>query len=125
VKFKLDENLPISSAQALAGCGHEVDTVAAEGLTGAADPRVVAAAAAEARVLITLDRGMGDIRAYPPGSHAGIVVLRLHDQSAPAVRNPVPQGQRPCTAVKYSNAAARCTPSQPGCGSAARRGLLA
>jgi hypothetical protein len=36
-------------------------------------------------VLITLDRGMGDIRAYPPGSHAGIVVLRLTDQSAPAV----------------------------------------
>ena len=28
---------------------------------------------------------MGDIRSYPPGSHAGIVVLRLTDQSAPAV----------------------------------------
>ena len=28
---------------------------------------------------------MGDIRAYPPGSHAGIVVLRLPDQSAAAV----------------------------------------
>jgi predicted nuclease of predicted toxin-antitoxin system len=91
VKFKLDENLPVSSAQALAGSGHEVDTVAAEGLTGAADPRVVAAAAAEARVLITLDRSMGDIRAYPPGSHAGIVVLRLDDQSAPAVREAVAQ----------------------------------
>ncbi len=25
---------------------------------------------------------MGDIRAYPPGSHAAIVVLRLADQSA-------------------------------------------
>jgi len=62
-----------------------VDTVAAEGLTGAADPEVVGAAAAGARVLITLDRGMGDIRAYPPGGHAGIVVLRLTDQSAPAV----------------------------------------
>ena len=37
------------------------------------------------RVLITLDQGMGDIRAYPPGSHAGIVVLRLPDQSAAAV----------------------------------------
>jgi len=28
---------------------------------------------------------LGDIRAYPPGSHAGIVVLRLTDQSAAAV----------------------------------------
>jgi predicted nuclease of predicted toxin-antitoxin system len=85
VKFKLDENLPVSAVDALTGCGHDADTVIAEGLTGAADPRVVAAAAAEGRVLITLDRGMGDIRAYPPGSHAGIVVLRLAEQSAPAV----------------------------------------
>jgi predicted nuclease of predicted toxin-antitoxin system len=55
------------------------------GLTGAVDPDVVAAATAEGRVIITLDRGMGDIRAYPPGNHAGIVVLRLADQSAPTV----------------------------------------
>ena len=71
MKFKLDENLPVSAADALTGCGHDADTVIAEGLTGAADPRVVAAATAEGRVLITLDRGMGDIRAYPPGSHRG------------------------------------------------------
>jgi predicted nuclease of predicted toxin-antitoxin system len=89
VKFKLDENLPVSSAHALIACGHDVDTVTAEGLTGAGDPDVVAAAAADARVLITLDRGMGDIGAYPPGSHAGIVVLRLTDQSAPAVREAI------------------------------------
>jgi predicted nuclease of predicted toxin-antitoxin system len=89
VKFKLDENLPVSSARALSGCGHDVDTVTAEGLTGAADPDVVAAATTEARVLITLDRGMGDIRTYPPGSHAGIVVLRLTDQSAPAVTDAI------------------------------------
>lgn len=89
MKFKLDENLPVSSGHALTGCGHDVDTVTAEGLTGAADPQVLAAAAAEARVLITLDRGMGDIRTYPPGSHAGIVVLRLTDQSAPAVSDAI------------------------------------
>jgi predicted nuclease of predicted toxin-antitoxin system len=46
---------------------------------------VVAVATAEGRVLVTLDRGLGDIRAYPPGSHTGIIVLRLSDQSAPAV----------------------------------------
>jgi hypothetical protein len=46
---------------------------------------VVAAATAAGRVLISLDVGLGDIRAYPPGSHAGIVVLRLTDQSAAAV----------------------------------------
>jgi hypothetical protein len=43
---------------------------------------VVAAATAAGRIRVSLDRGLGDIRAYPPGSHAGIVVLRLTDQSA-------------------------------------------
>jgi len=85
VKFKLDENLPASSAAILAGAGHDVDTVGQERLSGAPDPEVVAAAAAAQRVLVSLDVGLGDIRAYPPGSHAGIVVLRLTDQSAPAV----------------------------------------
>jgi hypothetical protein len=28
---------------------------------------------------------LGDLRAYPPGSHAGIVVLRVPDQSAATV----------------------------------------
>jgi len=85
VKFKLDENLPVSSAAILASVGHDVDTVAAEGMTGAPDQDVVAAAARAGRILVTLDVGLGDIRAYPPGSHAGIVVLRLPDQSAATV----------------------------------------
>ena len=85
MKFKLDENLPASSAAVMAGAGHDVDTVTAEGLTGTHDRDVVAAATAAGRILITLDRGMGDIRTYPPGTHAGIVVLRVTDQSAATV----------------------------------------
>ena len=37
------------------------------------DPTVLAAATAENRLRITLDRGFGDVRAYPPRSHSGIV----------------------------------------------------
>jgi len=37
VKFKLDENLPASAGAVLASGGHDVDTVSAEGLTGAPD----------------------------------------------------------------------------------------
>jgi predicted nuclease of predicted toxin-antitoxin system len=85
VKFKLDENLPVSSAAILASAGHDVDTVPAEGLTGAPDQDVVTTATAVGRVLISLDLGLGDIRAYPPGSHAGIGLLRLADQSAATV----------------------------------------
>ncbi|MGH9105344.1 MAG: DUF5615 family PIN-like protein [Acidimicrobiales bacterium] len=47
---------------------------------------MVSAASAEHRLLMTLDRGMGDIRAYPPGSHAGIIVFRLDHQDAQTVR---------------------------------------
>ena len=82
MKFKLDENLPVSSAAILTSAGHDVDTVTDEDLVGAPDRDVVAAATAAGRILVSLDRGQGDIRAYPPGSHAGIVVLRLTDQSA-------------------------------------------
>ena len=85
MRFKLDENLPASAAGILIRAGHDTDTVTGEGLQGAPDRDVVTAATADARVLITLDQGMGDIRAYPPGSHAGIVVLRLTDQSAATV----------------------------------------
>ena len=74
VKFKLDENLPVSSAAILTSVGHDVDTVTDEGLVGAPDRDVVATATAAGRILISLDRGLDDIRAYPPGSHAGIVV---------------------------------------------------
>jgi len=89
VKFKLDENLPVSSAAILTSADQNVDIVTDEGLTGAPDHDVVAAATAAGRILISLDRGLGDIRAYPPGSHAGIVVLRLTDQSATAATKPV------------------------------------
>jgi Domain of unknown function (DUF5615) len=36
VKVKLDENLPVSSAAILTGAGHDVDTVAQQGLIGEA-----------------------------------------------------------------------------------------
>ena len=76
MKLKLDENLPHDLAAALGRRGHDVHTVADEHLAGESDPVVVAAATDENRMLLTLDRGIGDLRRYPPGSHAGILVLR-------------------------------------------------
>lgn len=76
MRFKLDENLPLDLAESLSNRGHDMDTVADEGLAGADDEAVLAAAAHEQRMIITLDRGFGDIRLHPPGSHAGVIVLR-------------------------------------------------
>jgi predicted nuclease of predicted toxin-antitoxin system len=68
VKFKLDENLPVSSAAILADAGHDVDTIGQEGLRGAPDPEVVAAAG---RVLVSLDVRLGGIRATRPAVMPG------------------------------------------------------
>ncbi len=49
MKLKLDENLGRSVAARLHGVGHDVDTVAEEGLLGAEDAAVLAAATADQR----------------------------------------------------------------------------
>ncbi|HYO60622.1 MAG TPA: DUF5615 family PIN-like protein [Actinomycetota bacterium] len=82
MKIKLDENLPASAAVHLTEAGHDVSTVVDEDLVGANDRDVASAAQAEGRIVVTLDRGFGDLRAYPPGTHPGIIVLHLHDQGA-------------------------------------------
>ena len=48
-----------------------------EGLAGHNDRDIWEAATAEGRFLITQDLDFSDIRRYPPGSHAGVLVLRL------------------------------------------------
>ncbi len=67
--------------------GNDVETALSEGLAGVADPALLAACSAEDRILITLDLDFADIRAYPPGSHRGIWVLRPSEQSFGAVLN--------------------------------------
>jgi len=79
VKVKLDENTPSALARLLAQAGHDVSTVADENLSGAADSRLLDAAR-ETRLFVTFDTDFADARAYPPGSHHGIVVFRLRDQ---------------------------------------------
>jgi predicted nuclease of predicted toxin-antitoxin system len=56
---------------------------------GEDDLEVAVAAKAAGRMLFTLDKGFGDIRAHPPGTHPGMVILRLGDESASAVRQAV------------------------------------
>jgi len=77
VKIKLDENLPDRLVAALTGLGHDVDTVRAEHLTGRADPDVWSAAQAAQRFLITQDLDFSDVRCYTPGTHAGLLLVRL------------------------------------------------
>lgn len=79
MKLKLDENLPAALVPALRRRGHDVDTVATEKLVGARDERVWAAAQAGGRLLITQDLDFSDRRRYRPGTHAGVIIVRLSE----------------------------------------------
>ncbi len=81
MRFKLDENLPLLAQQTLTALGHDAHTVADENLQGASDDTLMHASTSEARVLVTLDLDFADLRTYPPGSHAGVWVLRPPRQS--------------------------------------------
>jgi predicted nuclease of predicted toxin-antitoxin system len=91
VRVKVDENLPAMVAALLRERGFEADTVIEEGLAGSTDEDLLAAMREQDRMIVTLDRGFGDTRRYPPGSHPRIVVLRLADESALATRAAVMQ----------------------------------
>jgi len=76
MKFKIDENLPADLVADLQAAGHAADTVSDEGLSGAAAAAVMAHVQADGRTLLTLDKGIADVRAYPPDQYAGIILFR-------------------------------------------------
>ena len=76
MKFKIDENLPAELADDVRAAGHEADTVSDEGLAGAADSALMARVQSEGRVLLTQDKGIADVRVYPPDQYAGIILFR-------------------------------------------------
>lgn len=83
MKIKLDENLPASLVATLAAKGHDVHTVPAEGLAGRPDAEVWRAVTAEGRFLVTQDLDFSDSGQFAPGTHPGILLLRL---SEPGIR---------------------------------------
>jgi predicted nuclease of predicted toxin-antitoxin system len=78
MKIKLDENLPLRLATFLKKLGEDVHTVHDEQLIGHADSEIWEAAQKEARFLITQDLDFSDLRKFAPGSHHGVLLIRLH-----------------------------------------------
>jgi len=77
VKIKLDENLPVILVEKLAALGHDTHSVTGENLSGCTDLDVWRAAQEEERLLITQDLDFSDIRRFKPGTHAGLLLVRL------------------------------------------------
>lgn len=85
MRIKLDENLPAALASRLSAMGHDVLTVPDEGIAGRADHVVWGAAQDEARFIITQDLHLADMRRFAPGSHHGILLVRLRTPSRSAL----------------------------------------
>ena len=77
MNLKLDENLPERLVSKLQALGHDVDTVRSEHLAGRDDNEVWQAAQSVDRFLITQDLDFSDVRRFTPGTHAGLLLVRL------------------------------------------------
>jgi predicted nuclease of predicted toxin-antitoxin system len=79
------ENLGQTHVRFLKDFGYQADRVHDEGLSGADDETVWERVVSEGRFLITLDLDFSDIRRFQPGSHPGILLLRVRSKSRGAV----------------------------------------
>jgi predicted nuclease of predicted toxin-antitoxin system len=77
MKIKLDENLPEALLTALSDLNHDVDNVRQEGLAGQDDSNIWKATQKANRFLITQDLDFSDIRQFAPGTHHGLMLVRL------------------------------------------------
>ena len=76
LKIKVDEDLPAIIAEMAREAGYDAVTVLDQDMSGFKDPVLWEAVQSEGRYLIRADKGFGDIRVYPPGSHGGVLLLR-------------------------------------------------
>ena len=81
MKLKLDENLPTTLVARLRALAHDVDTVPAEGIAGKDDATVWQAAQDAGRFLLTQDLDFADVRQFLPGTHHGLMLIRLQTPS--------------------------------------------
>ena len=77
MEFKLDETFGRSVQRLFHDAGHDCLTVTDQGLRGAEDDLVLAAAAGEHRILVTMDQDFTNVLRFPPARTAGIAVLSI------------------------------------------------
>jgi len=85
-RVKLDENVPDLVGTILQQAGHQVAVARDQDLAGKPDDRVLEVASNEGRVLVSLDRGFANVLQHPPEAAAGIVVIRLDEQTLPRIQ---------------------------------------
>jgi predicted nuclease of predicted toxin-antitoxin system len=79
-KFFLDEDMPGSTARVLRARGHEVLDVWECGLSGKSDEEIYRYAMKEHAIIITRDRGFGNLYLQTPGVNPGIVIAHFPNE---------------------------------------------
>jgi len=80
MQFLTDENIPFSLVKVIRQRGFSVKDIKEEKLVGVKDRVIMALSKKENRVIITLDK---DFATYPLKNHAGVILLRYTNKSAP------------------------------------------
>jgi Domain of unknown function (DUF5615) len=68
----------------MAARGHDAATVVGQGWQGTSDDDLWPRVQSERRWLITADKGFADLRRHPPGTHAGVILLQVQEESGRA-----------------------------------------
>jgi predicted nuclease of predicted toxin-antitoxin system len=87
LRFLADESCDFAIVRLLRGAGHDVSAIA-ETHPGITDQEVIALARTEKRIVITEDKGFGQlVKASDPGS--GVILLRFHANARTALADMV------------------------------------
>jgi len=76
LQIKVDEDLPGRVVALLRENGYQASSMVEQAMAGWKDDVLWRKIQTEGRFLVTADKGFADIRVYPPGSHAGVMLLR-------------------------------------------------
>ena len=81
-----DENIIAAITDGLRRRGMDIVSAEERGQRATDDEVLLQTAAGEGRALVSFDRGFTNVIQHPPGATAGIVVVRLREQTLPRVR---------------------------------------
>ena len=76
MRLKFDENMPQAVCELFRDLGFDAHTIYDEDMQGAEEFDIAKVCHEEGRILVTMDRGFGDLRVFEPGLHPGIIFLR-------------------------------------------------
>ena len=84
--FLLDVHIPETIAEMLEDKGYKVERGVDLFPPGTPDGQIAELAAKRGLLVISCDRGFGDILRFPPSSYPGFIVLRPYTQGIPSLR---------------------------------------